>query len=179
MPSPSSAAVYNIFRSCLNELSRSSLLSAGAKGSLGTNAATSSQLSQPATSSPSTHKRRRVGADLTPPPTKQPTAYVHIITSPSPVEDTLDGEKQEIPTLPATLMAQHQDATSPGQRIWRLAQRCQGFSFSGRTLRRLPVLGLAMYTWGGHIGMDEAIEALEKAVDEEVTAMESRNLKME
>ena len=173
--------MYNIFRSCLNELSRSSLLSAGAKGSHSTDAATSSQPvpSQPATSSPSNRKRRRVAADLTPPPTKKPTAYVHIITSPSPVEDTLDGEKQEIPTLPATLMAQHQDATSPGQRIWRLAQRCQGFSFSGRTLRRLPVLGLAMYTWGGHIGMDEAIEALEKAVDEEVTAMESRNLKME
>ena len=181
VPSPSSAAVYNIFRSCLNELSRSSLLSAGAKGSHSTDAATSSQPvpSQPATSSPSNRKRRRVAADLTPPPIKKPTAYVHIITSPSPVEDTLDGEKQEIPTLPATLMAQHQDATSPGQRIWRLAQRCQGFSFSGRTLRRLPVLGLAMYTWGGHIGMDEAIEALEKAVDEEVTAMESRNLKME
>jgi hypothetical protein len=36
-----------------------------------------------------------------------------------------------------------------------------------------------MYTWGGRIGMDEAIEALEKAVDEEVTTMESRNLKIE
>jgi hypothetical protein len=130
-------------------------------------------------SSPSARKRRRVTADQTPPPTKQPTAYVHIITSPSPVKETFDDEQQGIPTLPATLMAQQQDATSPGQRIWRLAQKCQGFNFSGRTLRRLPVLGLAMYTWGGHIGMDEAIEALEKAVDEEVTAMESRNLKIE
>lgn len=105
--------------------------------------------------------------------------YVHIVTSPSPVNEAFDDEKEEILTLPATLMAQQQDATSPGQRIWRLAQKCQGFNFSGRTLRRLPVLGLAMYTWGGHIGMDEAIEALEKAVDEEVTAMESRNPKIE
>jgi hypothetical protein len=95
------------------------------------------------------------------------------------VENAFDDGKREIPTLPATLMAQQQDATSPGQRIWRLAQKCQGFNFSGRTLRRLPVLGLAMYTWGGHIGMDEGIEALEKAVDEEVTAMESRNVKPE
>ena len=130
-------------------------------------------------SSPSARKRRRVTADRTPPPTKQPTAYVRIITSPSPVKETFDDEQQGIPTLPATLMAQQQDAASPGQRIWLLAQKCQGFNFSGRKLRRLPVLGLAMYTWGGHIGMDEAIEALEKAVDEEVTAMESRNLKIE
>jgi hypothetical protein len=130
-------------------------------------------------SSPPARKRRRIAADLTPTPTKQPTAYVHINVSPSPADEIFDGGKQKIPTLPATLMAQQQDATSPGQRIWRLAQKCQGFNFSGRTLRRLPVLGLAMYTWGGHIGMDEAIEALEKAVDEEVTAMESRNLKSE
>jgi len=95
------------------------------------------------------------------------------------MERALDKYQNEIPTLPATLMAHHQDATSPGQRIWRLAQKCQGFSFSGRTLRRLPVLGLAMYTWGGHIGMDEAIEALEKAVDEEVTAIEGRDTKTE
>jgi len=120
-----------------------------------------------------------VTADLTPPPTKQLTAYVHIVASPSPAEEIFDDEQQDIPTLPATLMAQPQDAVSHGQRIWRLAQKCQGFNLSGRTLRRLPVLGLAMYTWGGQIGMDEAIEALEKAVDEEVTAMESRNLKIE
>jgi hypothetical protein len=183
VPSPSSAAVYNIFRSCLNELARSSLLTASTNASdiRDTDATTLPPPSQAqmASSSPSTRKRRRVTAEPTPPPTKQLTAYVHIVTSPSPEQEPFEEERQEIPTLPATLMAQQQDATSPGQRIWRLAQKCQGFNFSGRTLRRLPVLGLAMYTWGGHIGMDEAIEALERAVDEEVTAMESRNLKIE
>jgi hypothetical protein len=28
-----------------------------------------------------------------------------------------------------------------------------------------------MYTWGGEVGMDEAIGALEKAVEEEVVAV--------
>lgn len=68
-------------------------------------------------------------------------------------------------------MAQYQDPSSPGQRIWTLAQKCQSLQFSGRTLRRLPVLGLAMYTWGGRVGMSEAVDALEKAVEEEILAM--------
>lgn len=76
-------------------------------------------------------------------------------------------------------MVQGQDSTSHGQRIWLLAQKCQGLQLSGRTLRRLPVLGLAMYTWAGDVGMSEAIGALEKAVDEEVTAMRKRDLMSE
>lgn len=69
------------------------------------------------------------------------------------------------------LMAECQDPLSPGQRIWELARKCEGLCLSGRTLRRLPMLGLAMYTWGGHIRMNEAIGALEKAVGEELIAM--------
>lgn len=67
-------------------------------------------------------------------------------------------------------MSQCQDMSSPGQRIWLLAQKCQGLNLSGRTLRRLPVLGLAMYTWGGEVGIEEAVGALERAVEEEVIA---------
>jgi hypothetical protein len=70
-------------------------------------------------------------------------------------------------------MSQYQDTSSPGQRIWKLAQKCQGLHLSGRTLRRLPVLGLAMYTWGGEVGMEEAIGALEKAVEEEFVAVKA------
>lgn len=72
-------------------------------------------------------------------------------------------------------MSQCQDPSSTGQRIWQLAQKCQGLSLSGRTLRRLPVLGLAMYTWGGEVGMHEAVGALEKAVAEEVAAMKTES----
>jgi len=75
-----------------------------------------------------------------------------------------------VPTLAAMLMSQCQDSSSPGQRIWLLAQKCQGLHLSGRTLRRLPVLGLAMYTWGGEVGLEEAVGALERAVEEEVVA---------
>ena len=92
------------------------------------------------------------------------------ITS-SPLKEPTNDEVSDIPTLAATLMSQCQDASSPGQRIWLLAQKCQGLHLSGRTLRRLPVLGLAMYTWGGEIRLEEAVGALERAVEEEVAAL--------
>ena len=92
------------------------------------------------------------------------------ITS-SPLKEPTNDEVSDIPTLAAALMSQCQDASSPGQRIWLLAQKCQGLHLSGRTLRRLPVLGLAMYTWGGEIGLEEAVGALERAVEEEVVAL--------
>ena len=62
--------------------------------------------------------------------------------------------------------------SSPGYRVWTLAQRCEGFS--GRTLRRLPILGLAMYTWGGHCSLQDAVSALEAAVDQELIAVRTR-----
>jgi hypothetical protein len=68
-------------------------------------------------------------------------------------------------------MSECQDTSSPGQRIWLLTQKCQGLHLSGRTLRCLPVLGLAMYTWGGKIGIEEAIGALERAVEEKIVAV--------
>lgn len=59
---------------------------------------------------------------------------------------------------------------SPGSKVWALAQRCVGFS--GRALRRLPVLGLAMYTWGGACALSEAVAALEAAVVQELVIVE-------
>lgn len=58
------------------------------------------------------------------------------------------------------------------RRVWALSQKCEGFS--GRTLRRLPILGLAMYTWGGNCTLDDAVTALEAAVDQELLAKQSR-----
>ena len=68
-------------------------------------------------------------------------------------------------------MSECQDKSGLGQRIWLLAQQCQGVHLSGRTLRRLPLLGLAMYTWGGEIRLQEAVGALERAVEEELVAL--------
>lgn len=61
---------------------------------------------------------------------------------------------------------------SPGSRVWLLAQKCNGFS--GRTLRRLPILGLAMYTGVGNCSLDDAVSALEAAVEQELIAMKLR-----
>jgi hypothetical protein len=35
-------------------------------------------------------------------------------------------------------------------------------------LRRLPILGLAMHTWGGKCSLGDAISALEKAAEQEL-----------
>ena len=106
IPSPSPAAIYNIFRSCLNELLRSHILQ---------------------------------GADDPP-----------------------------LPSLAETLarLSTAPHAHTPARRVWALARRCRGLS--GRTLRRLPVLALARYTWGGHVALAEAVRALEAAVEQEV-----------
>ena len=66
------------------------------------------------------------------------------------------------------------DPSSPGQRVWALAQKCEGFS--GRTLRRLPILGLAMYTWEGTCTLNDAVSALEKAVEQEVVVVSGRGV---
>jgi hypothetical protein len=175
VPSPSSAAVYNIFRSCLNELVRTSLLSAKYSGAKDKVTNFQKPSLQPALSmaqsSPPPRKRRRATRVPLPPPTEIGEAWVKIPVTSSPLKEPANEELCAIPTLPATLMCQNQDTSSPGQRVWKLAQKCQGLHLSGRTLRRLPVLGLAMYTWGGEVGMDEAIGALEKAVEEEVVAV--------
>ena len=120
---------------------------------------------------PPARKRLRTARNLSPPPTKKSEAYVHIPVTSSPLKEPVNDEMSAIPTLAATLMSQCQDTSSPGQRIWLLAQKCQGLNLSGRTLRRLPVLGLVMYTWGGEVGLEEAVGALERAVEEEVVAL--------
>ncbi|KAK1071193.1 hypothetical protein LTR74_003574 [Friedmanniomyces endolithicus] len=125
VPSPSPAAIYNILRSCLNELIRSNLVNA-----------TTTTVQTPET-----------WILLSPPPELPTLSHVHI-----------------------HLMDPSQSHT-PGYRVWALAaHKCSGFS--GRTLRRLPILGLAMYTWGGEsVTLEEAVAALEAAVEQEVRAM--------
>ncbi|KAK0282883.1 hypothetical protein LTR35_006675 [Friedmanniomyces endolithicus] len=127
VPSPSPAAIYNILRSCLNELIRSNLV----------NAPTTTTVQTP----------EQTWTLLSPPPDLPTLSHVQI--------HLMD------PT----------QSHSPGYRVWALAsQKCAGFS--GRTLRRLPILGLAMYTWGGEsVTLEEAVAALEAAVEQEVRGM--------
>lgn len=77
----------------------------------------------------------------------------------------------EQPTIPSYLelkMLHLNQPQCPGVRVWALAEKC--VSLSGRTLRRLPILALAMYTWGGDCSLYDAISALESAVEQELEA---------
>jgi pachytene checkpoint protein 2 len=58
----------------------------------------------------------------------------------------------------------HPDPTSAGERVWALAQQCQGFS--GRKLRRLPVIGWTGHTLSGQCSLGDAISGLEEAVEQ-------------
>lgn len=53
-----------------------------------------------------------------------------------------------------------------GRKLWDIAQKCGGLS--GRTLRRLPFLSLAMYTYREECSVSEGLEALQLAVTEEI-----------
>jgi GTPase SAR1 family protein len=54
---------------------------------------------------------------------------------------------------------------APGSKVWVIAQKCRGLS--GRTLRRLPFLALAMYTYREECSVSEGLEALQLAIAEE------------
>lgn len=125
IPAPSPRAIYDILRSCLNELGRSGLIAS-------------------------------------------PSSSGSALSSPRGLVET-DTSAPLIPTFAemTVCFAGGQTHSTP-KRIWEVAQRCQGFS--GRSLRRLPILGLAMYTWGGTCSVDEAVGALEEAVGQEVRA---------
>ncbi|KAI9876754.1 MAG: hypothetical protein M1830_005802 [Pleopsidium flavum] len=60
------------------------------------------------------------------------------------------------------------DPTSAAKQLWNTAEKCAGLS--GRTLRRLPALALALYTNSDPCPMNEALRALSQAVDDEFAA---------
>jgi SpoVK/Ycf46/Vps4 family AAA+-type ATPase len=52
---------------------------------------------------------------------------------------------------------------NPSKRLWDLSVKCA--LFSGRKLRRLPFMGLALNTYGRSWTMQGALDSLEKAID--------------
>ncbi|EGP86211.1 uncharacterized protein MYCGRDRAFT_44997, partial [Zymoseptoria tritici IPO323] len=133
IPSPSPEAIYNIFRSCLNELVRASLIDMAATDSAPRSAVAPET---PRASSP------------------QPSSPWTIL------------EPVTVPTFEDMTFLDADSPDSPGRLVWALAQKCEGFS--GRTLRRLPILGLAMHTWGGDCSLIDAIAALAAAIEQEL-----------
>lgn len=163
IPSPSPAAIYNIFRSCVNELVRSTFVDAPPVSTTPTPAddepTTTPAIDEP--SSSSSRRTTRSQAHIHPTPTK-PSHCPSSMSSPSPTTPN----QTPISTFAEMQIRYAHLPGSPAARLWALAQRCQGLS--GRTLRRLPILGLAMYTWGGDCGLLEAVSALEAAVEQEM-----------
>ena len=167
IPTPSPAAIYNIFRSCLNELVRSSLVSPADTLQI------PSEIRTPAASSSSPSKRstraKTYGkAKQQKPPLLAPSS------SPGPWSLIATANESAIPTFAEMKVrsSTQPNPQSPAERVWALAQTCEGFS--GRTLRRLPILGLAMYTWGGDCSLGTAVSALEKAVEQELMVVKRK-----
>ncbi|KAM3415060.1 hypothetical protein BST61_g10195 [Cercospora zeina] len=93
-------------------------------------------------------------------------------TDPPPECESPDEPPEpSIPTLEEMQIAYHDQPQAACQRLWAIARKCEGFS--GRRLRRLPIHGLAMYTWCSTYSLDDAVTALEAAVDEELGAKSS------
>jgi len=76
----------------------------------------------------------------------------------------LKGEKRPIPCPEEARMNMFSQPNSPSSKLWRCAKECT--SFSGRTLRRLPVLMHARYIQREKCTLDEALEALEMTVQD-------------
>jgi len=56
---------------------------------------------------------------------------------------------------------------SPGRVVAALADKCWGFS--GRKLRKLPLLAITMYTWGESCPLRDALDALKRVVDADLS----------
>ena len=152
IPCPSAAAIYNIFRSCLNELVRSNVVGV-----------TAVHVSTASTSERKTASRASISGSSSSPAKVNMRSKIPISSSP----DTWAAiDVPEVPTFSEMKIRLIDQPCSPGRRVWALAQKSEGLS--GRTLRRLPILGLAMYTWGGDCSLDDAVSALEAAVEQEL-----------
>jgi len=67
-----------------------------------------------------------------------------------------DSPKAVEESVPASLM------------LWNLAQRCGGLS--GRTLRRLPYLALALHGQGDYFTLEHALQSLDIAINDQLDA---------
>ncbi|KAK8216827.1 hypothetical protein M8818_001790 [Zalaria obscura] len=150
IPSPSATVAYDILRSCLNELVRTQLISA-----------------EPFTYS-------HVSSDSSSP--AQPSSDA-VTGSGSPGSESsweLIGEST-IPSYAEMSVRLWDQPRAPGRRVWSIAQKCEGVS--GRTLRRLPFLALAMYMWVDVCSLPDAITALEAALVQELRGCDAKGSK--
>jgi pachytene checkpoint protein 2 len=158
VPNPSPTAIYDIFRSCLNELLNNDLVDARAEQ-------TRESLPPANQDCDNTQFPEKV-MSLSP---EEVPSRVPATSSPSPKtprEPLGPAPTTQIPSYSEMQALYSEPASYYGRRVWQIAQQSKGLS--GRALRRLPIIGLAMYTWGGHCSLDDAISALDTAVHEEL-----------
>ena len=60
--------------------------------------------------------------------------------------------------------------THPAKKLWDVAEKCE--SLSGRSLHRLPALALVLHTTSDPCSINEMMEALRIAVEDEVKTNE-------
>ncbi|KAF2090825.1 AAA-domain-containing protein, partial [Saccharata proteae CBS 121410] len=122
VPNPEPRAVYEILRSCLNELIRCEIIT-------------------------TTGHQEQVSP-----------------TSDSATDDSYPDssfvlvDQASIPSFAEMNVHLWDQPNSPAMRLWNIAQKCE--SMSGRSLRRLPALALAMHTFSDPCSIYEALEAL-------------------
>ncbi|KAL7274092.1 hypothetical protein RUND412_003013 [Rhizina undulata] len=74
-------------------------------------------------------------------------------------------ESTPIPCAAEAILSLHSQSNAPSSRLWRCASKCIGFS--GRTLKRLPVLMHASYIQREKSTLQDGLKALENIVEDE------------
>ncbi|KAK4986386.1 hypothetical protein LTR50_005364 [Elasticomyces elasticus] len=151
IPNPGPTAIYEIFRSCLNELIRTQLITSIPDSTAVTDFGGGSSGTGDYSSSPGSPFASSYGADS--------WELLDAVSIPSYAEMNVHLFNQPL---------------APARRLWQIAQKCDGLS--GRTLRRLPFLALAMHTFGDVCSLHEALSALAAAVEQEAYSMRVRDV---
>ncbi|KAL9098632.1 MAG: hypothetical protein Q9187_009623, partial [Circinaria calcarea] len=77
-------------------------------------------------------------------------------------------DKEVMPDFELMQLRYGSDVNAPAKKLWDIAENSKGLS--GRTLRRLPTLALALHTTIDPCPIEEALRALSCAVNEELRA---------
>ncbi|MCJ1376729.1 hypothetical protein MMC20_007974 [Loxospora ochrophaea] len=163
VPQPCAEARYEIYRMCYLDLAKariiapiSSLDGTVSKPTPLHNRNTPPETAVASITSPSD------GASLLPSPreqgTPQETSAVRLENHWSIIDSHI------LPSYDLMQLHFWLELASPARKLWDIAERSKGLS--GRALRRLPILSLAMHTMKDPCPIEEALDALSQAVED-------------
>lgn len=143
VPVPGSEVAYELLRAPLNEFMRCALITA------------------PSTSTSTISSRANIDALAVVDNDVQMQNGSSAATAAQRVADENDDQASfRFPSLDELVVY----GSGMGERLMDIAARCVGMS--GRNLRRLPFMSLAMHTYGGAVSVDEALDAIQRCVGE-------------